>query len=340
MSVLLLASTLAESRAETAPGPTIPRADGRPRYAKYPFNRARAAFGNHHISCHSQDVALYEMYFNGYTGGFFVEVGASDGLTQSVNFAFEQALNWTGVLLEGNPTLCTTLHHNRPGAQCLCSAISHDWSPVAFQFDASEYAAAFEQNAGIEDAVQVSALQRKKGATMHEILVPSAPLGWLLRVAGVYYVDLLIVSGKGSEWGALSTMDWSIPVRMCVLQGASQPNSAALLMRQGFHRVTWPPHAGGQSELWVLNSSWPPQNLKWRPLVDRVQPEITDAQTHGSTEDAIRKHSRDSSKHAVATIEQEQPKEADWMEAAKAYDVEHRRAGTMQKEASRMAQST
>jgi hypothetical protein len=44
----------------------------------------------------------------------FIDIGAYDGVTQSLTAFFESALNWTGWCIDGNPLVYPKLLHNRP----------------------------------------------------------------------------------------------------------------------------------------------------------------------------------------------------------------------------------
>jgi hypothetical protein len=51
-------------------------------------------------------------YLN-YENGFYVELGANDGINQSNTLFFERELNWTGLLIEPNPYLFDLCRLNR-----------------------------------------------------------------------------------------------------------------------------------------------------------------------------------------------------------------------------------
>lgn len=48
-------------------------------------------------------------------GGFFIEAGANDGITQSNTLYFERYRGWTGLLVEPIPELAERCRRNRPG---------------------------------------------------------------------------------------------------------------------------------------------------------------------------------------------------------------------------------
>tara|TARA_B100001540_G_scaffold186938_1_gene164903 strand:+ start:147 stop:896 length:750 start_codon:yes stop_codon:yes gene_type:complete len=53
--------------------------------------------------------------------GIFLEVGAYNGLSESVSLRFEKELNWTGILIEPNPLHFKFLRKNRKKNKCINS---------------------------------------------------------------------------------------------------------------------------------------------------------------------------------------------------------------------------
>lgn len=64
-----------------------------------------------------------------YDGGYYVELGANDGLTQSNSFYFERYRNWTGLLVEPAPHNFLKCMENRsPTNRIVCAAcVSFDY---------------------------------------------------------------------------------------------------------------------------------------------------------------------------------------------------------------------
>lgn len=59
------------------------------------------------------------------TNGFYIEIGASHPKHGSNTFLFEKTLNWTGILIEYNPTYFQLLDQERPQSKiCKCKIVS------------------------------------------------------------------------------------------------------------------------------------------------------------------------------------------------------------------------
>ncbi len=71
-----------------------------------------------HVTSKGQplDIAL-DSIFNK-EGGFYIELGANNGLTQSNSAFFEFSRGWTGVLIEPSPTAYEECCKNRPASIC------------------------------------------------------------------------------------------------------------------------------------------------------------------------------------------------------------------------------
>ena len=237
---------------------------------KYNYPLGRAALGKYSRSQDLEDLALYEQFFTGQRDGRFLEMGALDGLALSNTYAYEMAMNWTGVLIEATPAACRRLFRNRPRATNLCTAVSSDYRMITFE--EGTYSSTF---GSLEDMPPVFAERfHSKKRALHQ--VPSAPLGQLLRMAGVTHLDLASIDVEGSEVKVLETMDWTIPVRVWCIewQPPMSPSSlnasiAAIMTSNGYKRLAWAHEYDSarpldQNQLWVWQQRWTPEFYSWQ----------------------------------------------------------------------------
>ena len=68
-------------------------------------------------SQYGQDVYLINSIFPDRINGYFVDVGAYDGITLSNTFILEKHLGWSGICIEPNPEAFEKLRANR---SCIC----------------------------------------------------------------------------------------------------------------------------------------------------------------------------------------------------------------------------
>lgn len=81
------------------------------------------------IGQNNEDLKIFKRFFSvdplmlGQKKGFFVEMGALDGLKMSNSLLFEQCLGWDGLLIEANPKNFIDLTKNRPCASRVWAAM-------------------------------------------------------------------------------------------------------------------------------------------------------------------------------------------------------------------------
>lgn len=73
---------------------------------------------------HGLDRAIWE-FFDGKRNGFFIDVGAHDGISLSNSYVFEREANWNGMCFEPHPNHYKALYKNRDCA-CFEMACVHD----------------------------------------------------------------------------------------------------------------------------------------------------------------------------------------------------------------------
>jgi len=70
----------------------------------------------------NQDLEVLKFY-NNKIGGFFIEIGASDGIELSNTYLLEKKYNWTGICVEPIPNRFKLLCKNRPNSVCCDNAV-------------------------------------------------------------------------------------------------------------------------------------------------------------------------------------------------------------------------
>eukprot|EP00756_Hemistasia_phaeocysticola_P019232 Hpha_TRINITY_DN15646_c3_g1::TRINITY_DN15646_c3_g1_i3::g.100169::m.100169 len=163
-----------------------------------------------------EDQALYYRYFCRQCGGVFVEMGGFDGLKYSNSLFFERALGWKGVLIEADPKNLVKLKVNRPRSEIIGKAACPAGQDRVTFFGGGATGAV----SGVVDNAADSFKKKWWGEnwTRNTVSVPCAPLGTLLKEAGVTFIDLFSLDVEGGEEFVLRTMDWSIPVRVWVIE--------------------------------------------------------------------------------------------------------------------------
>ena len=69
-----------------------------------------------------QDLAVLDFYKNK-KDGFFIEIGAVDGIEISNTYLLETQYNWKGICVEALPHKFEALVNNRPNSKCISKAV-------------------------------------------------------------------------------------------------------------------------------------------------------------------------------------------------------------------------
>ena len=80
-----------------------------------------------------QDLKVLKHYNNKYNG-FFIEIGASDGIELSNTYLLETQYGWKGICCEPIPNKFEKLVKNRPNALC-CNKALYNQSNLIVDFD-------------------------------------------------------------------------------------------------------------------------------------------------------------------------------------------------------------
>ena len=180
---------------------------------------------------HSQggeDFVVFKQFFSEplKCGGTFVEMGAFDGLNLSISLFFERHLNWKGLLIEANPVNYELVLKNRPNTTSFGAAAG----------DCPGGAINFTGEMAVGHLIGEN-IKRRRPGNAPVIQVPCLPLGSLLKQAGLKQIDFFILDVEGSEYSALKTMDWSIPVKVWIVEMNTSPNKPIIdiFAEHGYH---------------------------------------------------------------------------------------------------------
>lgn len=168
--------------------------------------------------------------------GFFVDVGAYDGVEGSNSFFFEKALGWSGLCIEASPRIYEKLAGNR-SCDCVHAAIADEDAPLEFL----EVASGYVQMGGLTRTYHPELMAVVEGDARFEgarIQVPGRRLDSLLEERGIEQVDYLSVDVEGAELAVLKDFDLArFGVRaVSVENNDGNPEVLQLFNAQGYER--------------------------------------------------------------------------------------------------------
>lgn len=157
----------------------------------------------------NEDKILFEKYLN-YKNGFFIELGAMNGITYSNSLFFEKELSWNGVLIEPTNQF-EQLKINRPNCFNYNYAVSETNGLVEFL-----------GNDALGGITKTMHEKHKNGWKLEEkgkkYYVESKPINEIIKSLDIKKVDLFSIDVEGGEYEVLKTFNWDIPVYVILIE--------------------------------------------------------------------------------------------------------------------------
>src|SRR5271166_1354685 len=149
-------------------------------------------------------------YLN-FNGGFFIEAGSHDGVTQSNTLYFEQFRNWKGILIEPVPELAAKCKENRPS--CIvenCALVPSDYQKQTIEM---YYCGLMSLVKGAQKTTEGDLEHVRIGCEVQRIesyplTVKARSLTSILNEYAVPEIDLLSLDVEGYELNALQGLDF------------------------------------------------------------------------------------------------------------------------------------
>lgn len=156
-----------------------------------------------------EDQYLYNNLLN-YPNGFFIELGAMNGVTYSNTLFFEQSMGWSGVLIEPTVDQYKQLVLNRPNCHNFNYAIHTKEGALDFFGDHALGGLAESMSERHKRAWNVDSKKSN---------VQAIPIKKLLKNIRIDLVDFFSIDVEGGEVYVLETFDWKIPVYTILIEG-------------------------------------------------------------------------------------------------------------------------
>lgn len=143
--------------------------------------------------------------------GFFIEVGANDGIRQSNTLYLEKYHGWTGLLIEAIPELAKRCRHNRPSCiveNCALVAANYSGSTVEMVYcNLMSVVKGGMDNKKEENHLQAGRRFLKEDEQIYKVDVPARTLSEVLDKHRIGQIDLLSLDVEGYEAQVLNGLD-------------------------------------------------------------------------------------------------------------------------------------
>lgn len=144
-----------------------------------------------------------DAYFGGRRAGFFVDVGAYDGVDLSNSYHFE-AIGWTGVLVEPDADRAAHCRIHRPRSRTFHCAAVGDPALAEITFHRVDSAGVYSTTHMTE---QHASRLAGMGCAPQAISVPARTLDSLLEEVGADAIDFVSIDVEGAELEVLRGFD-------------------------------------------------------------------------------------------------------------------------------------
>ncbi|MCF6444721.1 FkbM family methyltransferase [Nereida sp. MMG025] len=156
---------------------------------------------NYHYASQAGQDAIIDRYFQGKTGGTFIDVGGFDGVTGSNSVFFEAFRKWTGLLVEPVPSNLEKAQSVRR-CPCLPYAVSDQDGAATFL----EVQEGYTQMSGLVDSYDPDLLSQVRQDKRHKeatITVETRRLSTILRDHDLMHPDVISLDIEGGELACL-----------------------------------------------------------------------------------------------------------------------------------------
>ena len=161
-------------------------------------------------SQYNQDEYLETNVFKGYKNGFYLDVGAHDGVSINNTLYFEKNNNWSGINIEPIKKVFDNLIINRPNDINLNCAVCNNDGETDFLFNTGYT----EMISGIKDNFDTRHLQRlqreniQHGSITEVIKVETKKLETILHENHISHINYLSIDVEGAEFEVIKSINF------------------------------------------------------------------------------------------------------------------------------------
>lgn len=158
----------------------------------------------------NQDKYLETNIFKGYKNGFYVDVGAHDGISINNTLYFEKNNNWSGINIEPIKTVFDKLVINRSNNINLNCAVCNNDGETDFLCNIGYT----EMISGIKDSFDMRHLHRlqnenkKHGSITEVIKVETKKLETILHENDISHINYLSIDVEGAEFEVIKSINF------------------------------------------------------------------------------------------------------------------------------------
>jgi len=189
------------------------------------------------LSDRGQDRWIIEEVFPNKTGGFFLELGAADGFSESNTYVLEKRYGWRGICIEPNPLLFDALV-NRYNRSCTCVPFAVDAEKGFVEFVLSGQTSGVVNDESDNSPASRSGLIDAARSQGRIKVVEALPLAELLdRYSAPAVIDYFSFDVEGLETRILRDFPFDRYTFLAITIERPTPELNSLLFSEGYHFV-------------------------------------------------------------------------------------------------------
>ena len=158
----------------------------------------------------NQDKYLETNIFKGYKNGFYVDVGAHDGVSLNNTLYFENDNNWTGINIEPIKKVFDKLVINRPNNINLNCAVCNNDGEANFVCNTgyTEMLSGIKDNYDIRHFDRLQRENTQMGSTTEIIKVETKKLQTILDKNNIKHINYLSIDVEGAEFEVIKSINF------------------------------------------------------------------------------------------------------------------------------------
>jgi FkbM family methyltransferase len=158
----------------------------------------------------NQDAYLENNIFKGYKNGFYVDVGAHDGVSLNNTLYFEKNNNWSGINIEPIKKVFDNLVINRPNNINLNCAVCNNDGETNFLCNTgyTEMLSGIKDNFDIRHLYRIQTENIQMGSTTEIIKVNTKKLETIFDENNVSHINYLSIDVEGSEFEVIKSINF------------------------------------------------------------------------------------------------------------------------------------
>jgi len=203
-----------------------------------------------------EDIFLNDHIFKNKKNGFYIELGALDGVLYSNTKFFEENHGWSGILIEPHPDMFQQLMINRPHNSLFNSLVSCNKEPLQYKYFVNDYAAV----SGVENTLLERNIEefynKLSFLPQNTITIKPISLTSIVKSTGIKNIDFLSLDVEGHEYEVLQSWDFSIPIHVILIEVLEKNEKNELckqiLLQHNYSFYSICAH----NEVYILNTSY------------------------------------------------------------------------------------